>query len=186
MPSHRSLFFKEPKPSISLDHRSNISWIFSIGAIFLGFIGFVLSILSASKWLFSYVVTLYLFPKAKPFVEDILDNEYVLDVVLGLSIFIIVLFIVLMINKGISKAVSYSGIGTLDKVFGFFFGFLRAYVISVCIFATLDIIYNHNKWPINLDQSISFPYVLKGSNYLIKEFPNEKNYQDTKEKVQEL
>ena len=148
--------------------------------------GFVLSLLSASKWLFSYIVTLYLFPKAKPFVEDILDNEYVLDIVLGLSIFIIVLFIVLMINKGISKAVSYSGIGTLDKIFGFFFGFIRAYVISVCIFATIDIIYNHNKWPINLDQSISFPYVLKGSNYLIKEFPNEENYQDTKEKVQEL
>jgi len=104
----------------------------------------------------------------------------------ALGIFIIVLFIVLMINKGISKAVSYSGIGTLDKIFGFFFGFLRAYVISVCIFATIDIIYNHNKWPINLDQSISFPYVLKGSNYLIKEFPNEENYQDTKEKVQEL
>ena len=148
--------------------------------------GFVLSLLSAAKWVLAYILTIYLFPKVKPFVEDILDNEYVLDIVLGLSIFIIVLFIVLMINKGISKAVSYSGIGTLDKIFGFFFGFLRAYVISVCIFATIDIIYNHNKWPINLDQSISFPYVLKGSNYLIKEFPNEENYRDTKEKVQEL
>ena len=29
--------------------------------------GFVLSVLSASKWLFSYVVALYLFPKIKPF-----------------------------------------------------------------------------------------------------------------------
>ena len=37
--------------------------------------GFVLSLLSASKWLFAYVVTLFLFPKAKPFVEDIIDNE---------------------------------------------------------------------------------------------------------------
>ena len=148
--------------------------------------GFVLSVLSMAKWLLAYIITLIIFPKIKPYIEDVIDNEYVLDIVLGLSIFIIVLFIVLMINKGISKAVSYSGIGTLDKIFGFFFGFLRAYVISVCIFATIDIIYNHNKWPINLDQSISFPYVLKGSNYLIKEFPNEKNYQDTKEKVQEL
>ena len=148
--------------------------------------GFVLSILSMAKWLLAYIITLIIFPKIKPYLLDVIDNEYVLDIVLGLSIFIIVLFIVLMINKGISKAVSYSGIGTLDKIFGFFFGFLRAYVISVCIFATIDIIYNHNKWPINLDQSISFPYVLKGSNYLIKEFPDEKNYQDTKEKVQEL
>ena len=91
-----------------------------------------------------------------------------------------------MIIKGIGRVVSYSGIGTLDKIFGFFFGFLRAYVISVCIFASIDIIYNHKKWPINLDHSYSFPYVLKGSNYLIKEFPNEKDYQNTKEKVQEL
>ena len=148
--------------------------------------GFVLSLLSASKWILAYVLTLFFFPRIKPYVDDIIDNEYILDVVLGLSIFIVIIFLILMINKGISKAVSYSGIGTLDKIFGFFFGFLRAYVISVCIFATIDIIYNHKKWPINLDHSYSFPYVLKGSNYLIKEFPNEKDYQNTKEKVQEL
>ena len=148
--------------------------------------GFVLSLLSASKWILAYVLTLFLFPRIKPYVSDFLDNEYILDVGLGLLIFIVIIFLVLMINKGISKAVSYTGIGTLDKIFGFFFGFLRAYVISVCIFATIDIIYNHKKWPINLDHSYSFPYVLKGSNYLIKEFPNERDYQDTKEKVQEL
>ena len=148
--------------------------------------GFVLSLLSASKWILAYVLTLFLFPRIKPYVSDFLDNEYILDVGLGLLIFIVIIFLVLMINKGISKAVSYTGIGTLDKIFGFFFGFLRAYVISVCIFATIDIIYNHKKWPINLDHSYSFPYVQKGSNYLIKEFPNEKDYDDTKEKVQEL
>ena len=148
--------------------------------------GFILSLLAASKWLLAYVLTLIAFPKLKPFVDGIIDNEYVLDVILGVGIFVLIIFVILMINKGIGKAVTYSGLGTLDKIFGFFFGFLRAYVISVCIFATIDIIYNHNKWPINLDQSISFPYVLKGSNYLIKEFPNEENYQDTKEKVQEL
>ena len=148
--------------------------------------GFVFSLLSASKWLLAYVLTLFLFPKTKPFVDETIDNEYILDIALGISIFVIILFIILMINKGIGRGVSYSGIGMLDKIFGFFFGFLRAYVISVCIFATIDIVYNHKKWPINLDHSYSFPYVLKGSNYLIKEFPNEKDYQDTKEKVQEL
>ena len=148
--------------------------------------GFVLSLLSASKWLLAYVITLFIFPRVKPYVDDIIDNEYVLDVILGGSIFVLIIFLILMINKGISRAISYTGIGTLDKIFGFFFGFLRAYVISICIFATIDIIYNHEKWPINLDQSYSFPYVLKGSNYLIKEFPDEKDYKDTKEKVQEL
>ena len=68
------------------------------------------------------------------------------------------IFLILLINKGIKKAVTYSGIGTIDKIFGFFFGFFRAYVIVLCIFTTIDIIYNYKKWPIDLDQSIIFPY----------------------------
>ena len=148
--------------------------------------GFVLSILSMAKWLLAYVVTLIIFPRLKPYLEDIIDNEYVLDLGLGIRIFIVVIFLVLMINKGISKAVKYTGIGSLDTVFGFFFGFLRAYIISLCIFSAIHIVYNYDKWPINSDKSIIFPYLEKGSNYLLKEFPNEKTYQDSKEKVEEL
>ena len=148
--------------------------------------GFVLSILAASKWLLAYVITLIIFPKIKPFVKDIIDNEYVLDVMLGIGIFALVIFVVLMINKGISKAVKYSGIGTIDTIFGFFFGFVRSYIICVCLFSTVNIVYNYNKWPLNLDESLTFPYVEKGSNYLIKEFPDEKNYKETKEKIEDL
>ena len=148
--------------------------------------GFVLSILSMAKWLLAYVVTLILFPRVKPYVEDIIDNEYVLDVGLGIAIFIVVIFLVLLVNKGIGKAVKYTGIGSLDTTFGFFFGFLKAYIVSVCIFSGIHIVYNHDKWPINSDKSYIFPYLEKGSNYLLKEFPNEKTYQDSKEKIEEL
>ena len=148
--------------------------------------GFILSLLAASKWLLAYVLTLIIFPRVKPLVDGIIDNEYLLDIFLGIGIFIIIIFTILMINKGIGKAVSYSGLGTLDKVFGFFFGFLRSYIICVCIFSTITIIYNHEKWALNLDKSLTFPIVEKGSSYLIKEFTNQKNYNDAKEKVQEL
>ena len=93
--------------------------------------GFLLSILSASKWLLAYVVTLFLFPKIKPFFEDIIDSEYVLDLAVGIGLFIIIIFLILLINKGINRAVIYSGLGNLDRIFGFFFGFIRAYVIIV-------------------------------------------------------
>jgi membrane protein required for colicin V production len=148
--------------------------------------GFVLSILAASKWLLAYIITLILFPKAKPYFKDIIDSEYVLDLTLSIAIFILVIFIILMINKGIGKAVSYSGLGSLDSIFGLFFGFIRGYVISILIFSFVDIVYNYNKWPIKINKSYIFPYIEKGSNYLIKEFPNEKKYQDSKEKIEEL
>ena len=148
--------------------------------------GFVLSILSMSKWLLAYIITLLIFPKLKPYLTEIIDNEYVIDIGLGITIFIIVIFLVLMMSKGISKVVNYTGIGSLDTLFGFFFGFIRAYIVSICIFSAAHMVYNYDKWGINFDKSYVFPYLEKGSNYLLKEFPNEKTYQDSKEKIEEL
>ena len=148
--------------------------------------GFVLSLLSASKWLLAYVVTLILFPKAKPYFKNIIDSEYVLDIALGITIFVLVVFIILIANKAIGKTVKFVGLGRLDSLFGLFFGFIRSYVICICLFSAIDIVYNYNKWPINTDKSIIFPWIEKHSIYLIKVFPNEKNYQDSKEKIEEL
>ena len=60
--------------------------------------GFILSVLSMAKWLLAYVITLILFPRVKPYVKDIIDNEYVLDVGLGITIFVVVIFLVLLIK----------------------------------------------------------------------------------------
>ncbi len=148
--------------------------------------GFVLSILSMAKWLLAYVITLIIFPYIKPYFEDVIDNEYILDIGLGISLFILVIFCILLVNKGISKAIKYTGLGSLDKIFGFFFGFIRAYILSIFIFSGIHIVYNYDKWPLNLNKSFIFPYLEKGSNYLLKEFPNEKTYQNSKEKIQDL
>ena len=172
----------------------NFFSFFDLGYIFITILsvlkclrkGFVLSILSLSKWLLAYIVTLILFPKIKPYVDGIIDNKYILDIILGVSIFVIIIFIILLISKGISKTVKYSGLGKLDTLFGFLFGFVRSYVICVCLFAAVDAVYNSDKWPLDSDKSFTFSYVKKGSNYLVKEFPNEKNYENAKDKVQEL
>ena len=148
--------------------------------------GFVLSLLSAAKWLLAYILTLILFPKVKPYVNDIIDNEYVLDILLGISIFVVIVFLILLINKGIKKTVKYTGMGKVDSFFGFFFGFVKGYIVSVCIFATVNIVYNSDKWPIDSKKSFTFSYVEKGSNYLVKEFPSKKEYEDAKEKVSDI
>ncbi len=148
--------------------------------------GFVLSVLSMAKWLLAYIVTLIIFPRLKPYLKDVIDNEYVLDISLGITIFIVVIFFILLVSKGISKAVRYTGLGSLDTIFGFFFGFVRSYIVAVCLFSVIHIVYNYDKWPLNVDKSFIFPYLKKGSNYLLKEFPDEKTYQDSKEKIEEL
>ena len=148
--------------------------------------GFVLSILSASKWLLAYVLTLFLFPKVRPYVIDVIDNEYILDIILGIGLFVIVIFIILLINRGLKKAVIYTGLGSLDKTFGFFFGIVKSYILAVCIFTTINIVYNYDRWPINIEKSISFQWVEKGSNYLIREFPDQKEHENAKQKIEDI
>ena len=148
--------------------------------------GFVLSILSASKWLLAYILTLFLFPKARPYVIDVIDNEYILDIILGIGLFVIVIFIILLINRGLKKAIIYTGLGSLDKTFGFFFGFFKSYILAVCIFTTINIVYNYDRWPINIEKSISFQWVEKGSNYLIREFPDQKEHENAKQKIKDI
>ena len=121
-----------------------------------------------------------------PYFKNIIDSEYVLDITLGITIFVLVVFIILIANKAISKTVKFVALGRLDSLIGLFFGFIRGYVICIFIFSAIDIVYNYNKWPINTDKSYAFPYIEKGSNYLLKVFPNEKNYQDSKKKIEEL
>ena len=55
--------------------------------------GFVLSILSMAKWFLAYIITLIIFPRAKPYLKGVIDNEYILDIVLGVTIFVIVIFL---------------------------------------------------------------------------------------------
>ena len=148
--------------------------------------GFVLSILSMTKWFLAYIITLIIFPRIKPYLNGIIDSEYVLDIVLGVTIFVIVIFLILMINRSIRKVVRFTGLGSLDTTFGFFFGFIKAYIISVCIFSGVHIVYNHDKWPVNLSKSLIFPYLEKGSNYLLEKFPDEKTYQKSKEKIENI
>ena len=148
--------------------------------------GFVLSLLSAAKWVLAYILTIYFFPKVKPVFDGMLDSEYVLDIVVGVILFILIIFIILLINKAISKVITYTGLGSIDKVFGFFFGIAKSYLIIVCLFTAADVIYDSKKWPLNLKDSLTFPWVEKGSIYLIKVFPNQKQYENAKEKVQDI
>ena len=76
--------------------------------------------------------------------------------------------------------------GSVDKVFGFFFGFFKGYVFFVCIFSIVNWFYSYDKWDISLDKSYFFSMTEKGSKLLINEFPSKKNLNDTKENIEKI
>ena len=149
--------------------------------------GFALSLLSFSKWLIALVITIVLVPNFSPWVEDYIESKFVADIGLGIFIFIVALFVVINIGKAIGSAVTWAGLGLVDKIFGLIFGIFKGYVICVCIFSLSNWFYPHEKWPIATKDAYSFSMVFSGSNFLIKEFPNSKDYlDDTTNKIEDI
>tara|TARA_Y100000590_G_scaffold27713_1_gene31055 strand:- start:6781 stop:7329 length:549 start_codon:yes stop_codon:yes gene_type:complete len=149
--------------------------------------GFMLSLLSFSKWLLALIITIILVPKFSPIVEDYIESKFVSDIGLGIFIYIVSLFVIIIIGKAISSAVTYSGLGTVDKTFGLIFGIFKGYIICVCVFSLLNWFYPHQKWPIKTEGTYSFEIIYKGSNFLVEEFPNSKDYyENTEEKIEKI
>ena len=149
--------------------------------------GFMMSLLSFSKWLLALVITIILVPKLNPWIQDYIESKFVTDIGLGIFIYIVSLFVIINIGKAISSAVTYSGLGSADKSFGIIFGIFKGYVICVCIFSLLNWFYPHTNWPIETDGTYSFEIIYKGSEFLVKEFPNSKDYyEETEEKLEKI
>ena len=148
--------------------------------------GFTLSLLSTSKWILAIVITIIVVPKLKPWANNYIESDYVVDIGLGIIVFLLAIFIILLVSKGISKVVKYSGLGGLDSFFGFLFGFLKGYIVSVILFSLVNWLYPYEKWPMKVEESFTFSYVNNGSNFLIEVLPNEENYIDAKEKIKDI
>ena len=149
--------------------------------------GFLRSLLSFSKWLLALIITIILFPRLNPWVQDYIKSDFIADIGLGIFIYIVSLFIIINVGKAISSAVTWTGLGAVDKSFGLIFGVFKGYVICVCIFSLLNWFYPYKNWPIKVEGTLSFETILKGSEFLVDEFPNSKDYYDqTEEKIENI
>jgi len=148
--------------------------------------GFSLSLISFMKWVVSTVVTIILVPKLQPAVSEYIDSEFINNVGLGVAIFILSLFITILIGKTLSKTVTWTGVGPIDKVFGFLFGFFKGYIVSICLFSIFNWFYPYQNWGISAGEAISFNLISKGSEILIEEFPSSEDFIDTKEKIEKI
>jgi membrane protein required for colicin V production len=162
----------------------SIIMIYSIIQCFLK--GFSLSFISFMKWVLSLVITIILVPKFQPYVADYVDSQFINGVGLGIFIFILSLFTIIVISKSLSRAVTWTGMGSIDKSFGLIFGIFKGYIVSVCLFSILNWFYPYQNWGISTEDAISFNIVKEGSEILIEEFPNNKDFINTKEKIEKI
>ncbi len=148
--------------------------------------GFSLSLISFMKWILSTIVTIILVPKLQPEVSEYIQSEFINSFGLGIAIFIFTLFVTILIGKALGKAVTWTGVGSIDKIFGFIFGFFKGYVVCICLFSIFNWFYPYQNWGISAENAVSFKIISKGSEILIEEFPSSEDFIDTKEKIEKI
>ena len=148
--------------------------------------GFSLSLISFMKWVLSTVITIILVPKLQPVVSEYIQSKFINDVGLGLTIFTLTLFLIILIGKTVSKVVTWTGVGSIDRIFGLLFGFFKGYIVCICLFSISNWFYPYQNWGISAEDAFSFNFISKGSEILIQEFPSSDDFIDTKEKIEKI
>ena len=148
--------------------------------------GFSLSLISFMKWILSTIVTIILVPRFQPIVSEYIQSDFINNIGLGVAIFIFTLFLTILLGKTLGRAVTWTGVGSIDKGFGFLFGFFKGYIVAVCLFSIFNWFYPYQNWGISAEDAISFNLIYKGSEILIEEFPSSEDFIDTKEKIEKI
>ena len=161
-----------------------IIMIYSIVQCFIK--GFSLSFLSFMKWVLSLIITIIIVPKLQPWVREYINSEFINSVGLGIAVFIFSLFIIVVIGRSLNRAVTWTGLGSIDKSFGLIFGVFKGYVVTVCLFSILNWFYPYQNWGISAEEAFTFNAVKKGSEVLVEEFPSSEDFIDTKEKIEQI
>jgi len=178
-------FFEDLVGNINIfDFIASVIFVYFIIQCYLN--GFSLSLISFSKWVLSTVVTIILVPKLQPVVSDYIESEFINNIGLGVAIFVLTLFVSILIGKTLSKAVTWTGVGSIDKTFGLLFGIFKGYVVCVCIFSISNWFYPYQNWGISAEKAFSFKLINNGSQILIDEFPSREDFKDTKEKIEKI
>ena len=148
--------------------------------------GFTLSLISFMKWVLSTIITIILVPMVQPIVGEYVKSDFINNIGIGIVIFVFTLFVTILIGKVLGKALTWTGVGSIDKTFGLLFGVFKGYVVSVCIFSILNWFYPYQNWGISAEDAFSFNLINKGSKMLIEEFPSNEDFIDTKEKIEKI
>ena len=145
--------------------------------------GLIASLISFSKWIIAFLTVKYLLPILRPYVNGMISSAFITDIIIGSF----TIYLVLLINKGLKKTGNWSGLGSIDTLFGCIFGIVKGYVYFIAIFAIINFAHPYERWNDSFNQGITFDIIIWGNELVVETFPKRYEYIDkSKEKLENL
>ena len=144
--------------------------LFILASAFFAFSrGFFQEIFSLFSWSVAILISYFYSKYLIDYVDKILNNPTLSNLITYLVIFIVSLFLLSFISKKISGLIKYSSVGMIDRSLGFLFGVIRGYILLCLIFFGYNFFFKvvYPKW---LEKSKLSYILMKGSIELISIF----------------
>ena len=165
---------------------SIIDYSFIFFIFFFAFLGlnkgFVLSLLSFLKWVIAFILVKIFLPIITPYTENIIQSEFTHDILIGTIIFILSIFLIMLIMKGMKKTMTWTGLGPVDKFFGFIFGFFKGYAYFIVLYSVINFIHPADRWNNNFNKGKFMNLIVDGQNFLEENLPKRYEYIDKSKK----
>ena len=86
-----------------------------------------------------------------------------------------------------NKVLKWSGLGSVDKLFGLFFGAFKGYAYFIILFTISNAIHPVDNWHKSLNSGIFYENIEYGKEFLVNNFSNRQEYfDDGKDKIDKI
>lgn len=142
---------------------------------FIGILrGFTREVLGVAAWIGALFAALYGIVWTRPLLAPYIKSAFIADVVAGIVIFVIALFFLGTLSRNVSRTVKGSVLGGLDRSLGLVFGVVRGGVIVIIAYFGATLVYpKMEKWPAEVKDAKSYPYVVEGTDWMKTLFPSD-------------
>ena len=147
--------------------------------------GLIKEILSIMGWVFAIVTIIFMLPIAKPLLSVYIKNETMTSIVASIGILILFFIIWIIITSQIVNKIRSSKISTLDRIFGLFFGFLRACILVILFNIMVGWILTPEEQPEVFKKSKYFQLAGDFAEPIEKLLPKNKKSEEGEEKTEE-
>lgn len=146
--------------------------VVALSAVFAFARGFVREALSLVAWVSAGAITLYGFNGAYAFIDPMVKNPLLSQLIAGFGLFIGSLIVLTIVTGLIARSVRSSALSPIDRTLGFAFGLLRGALLLSLAYLLLDRSLPPNDRPAWIRDAKSTPYLQQGADMLNTTLPD--------------
>tara|TARA_B100001123_G_scaffold74152_1_gene83455 strand:- start:700 stop:1332 length:633 start_codon:yes stop_codon:yes gene_type:complete len=135
--------------------------------------GFIRVVLGLASWVGATLATIYFYPVARTYSQDLIENQLVADIAAGATIFVLSMVLFSLMANAIARAIRHTGLAMLDRTFGLVMGLLIGATIVSGTYIFTNQVFGLNDNSSFFAEARTLPLLHRGARLIISVAPKD-------------